>query len=476
MIFRSVSTLDPSKSAFILLNKGQALSEIILSDSEKDFVESQLSNEKELVFLQRSRQLLAFCFIKSENNEHKQLETIRKHAATYLKRMFELGQHELSVFHLDNHPEWLFAAGEGAALASYKFTKYCSEKPKEKLEAIELVGADAQLTEELANVVDAVFAARNWVNEPLSYLTAEAYSKELEQAGKTFGFNVEVLDKKKIESLKMGGLLAVNKGAVNPPTFNILEYKPENAVNNKPIILVGKGVVYDTGGLSLKPTPNSMDFMKMDMGGSASVAGAMCAVAKSKLPVHLIVLIPATENRPGGDAYAPGDVITMYSGKTVEVLNTDAEGRMILADALAYAKKYDPLFVLDYATLTGSAMRAIGEEGAVAMGNADERIKDLLSQVGEKMHERIVWFPMWDEYREHIKSQIADITNLGKDTAGSISAGMFLREFTDYPWVHVDIAGPAYLKTDDYYRTAGGTGYGVRQLYAFFKEYAKKNK
>ena len=159
----------------------------------------------------------------------------------------------------------------------------------------------------------------------------------------------------------MGGLLAVNKGSVDPATFTIMEWKPENARNSKPIVLVGKGIVYDTGGLSLKPTANSMDLMKCDMGGAAAVSGAIYAIAKNNLPIHVIALVPATDNRPGGDAYAPGDVITMYSGKTVEVLNTDAEGRMILADALAYAKKFKPEVVIDLATLTGAAAVAVGK-------------------------------------------------------------------------------------------------------------------
>ena len=184
----------------------------------------------------------------------------------------------------------------------------------------------------------------------------------------------------------MGGILAVNKGSIQHPTFNILEYKPSKAVNKKPIILVGKGVMYDTGGLSLKPTPNSMDMMKSDMGGSAAVVGAFCAVAGQKLPLHIIGLIPATDNRPGLDAVAPGDVITMYSGKTVEVLNTDAEGRLVLADALHYAKQYKPEFVIDLATLTGAAARAIGQQGVACMGNASEELKNELKASGNKVH------------------------------------------------------------------------------------------
>jgi leucyl aminopeptidase len=190
----------------------------------------------------------------------------------------------------------------------------------------------------------------------------------------------------------MGGLLAVNQGSIDPPTFTVLEYKPKNAINEKPIVFTGKGVVYDTGGLSLKPTPNSMDLMKSDMGGAATVIGATYAIAQLNLPVHLITFVPATDNRPDGNAYAPGDIITMYDGTTVEVKNTDAEGRMILADAIAYANKFEPEITINLATLTGSAVMAIGQHGAVAMGTAENETMMALEEAGEAVFERIARF------------------------------------------------------------------------------------
>jgi leucyl aminopeptidase len=295
------------------------------------------------------------------------------------------------------------------------------------------------------------------VNEPVIYLTAEQLSREITEMGKRAGFKVEVFGKSKIRSLKMGGLLAVNAGAPNPPTFNILEYKPEGAVNDKPYVLVGKGVVYDTGGLSLKPTPNSMDEMKCDMAGAAAVAGAIYAVAQSKLPLYVVGLIPATENRPDGNAITPGDVITMYSGTTVEVLNTDAEGRLILADALCYASKYQPALVIDLATLTGSAARAIGKEGIVYMGTAPEEEKKALEKSGYAVHERLVEFPLWEEYDSHLESAIADLKNIGGAEAGAITAGKFLERFVEFPWLHLDIAGGAFLTGNDSYRGKHGT-------------------
>lgn len=234
-------------------------------------------------------------------------------------------------------------------------------------------------------------------------------------------------------------------------------------------MLVGKGVVYDTGGLSLKPTPNSMDSMKCDMAGAAAVGCAMYAIAKSKLKVHVIGLVPATDNRPGFNAFAPGDIITMMDGSTVEMLNSDAEGRMILADALHFAKRYKPELTIDVATLTGAAAAAIGSAGIVGMGNADEKHKQKLHTSGLTVYERIAEFPFWEEYADMMKSEIADQKNLGGPYGGAITAGKFLEKFTDYPYYHLDIAGPAFLAAKESYKPKGGTGVGVRLFFDFFK-------
>ncbi len=362
---------------------------------------------------------------------------------------------------------------EGMALGNYQFLKYFKEKKKKtnSLSEIKIISSvvDQKSVEQLNVLTEANAAARTLVNEPLSYLTAEKFSEEIKALFKETDAKVEVLNKKKIESLKMGGLLAVNKGSIDPPTFNIIEYKPDNAVNEKPFVFVGKGVVYDTGGLNIK-TEDHMNDMKCDMAGGAAVTGALYAIAKAKLPVYVVGLIPATDNRPDGNAYVSGDVIYMYDGTSVEVLNTDAEGRLILADALAYAKKYDPALVIDLATLTGSAQRAIGHNGSVAMGTKSDEEMKLLSESGYRVHERIVEFPFWEEFDEEIKSPIADIKNLGGPTAGAITAGKFLAHFTDYPYIHIDIAGTAFLEKKDSYRGLGGTGVGVRLLFDFIKQ------
>jgi leucyl aminopeptidase len=362
---------------------------------------------------------------------------------------------------------------EGAILGNYQFLKYFSDHHKRRNSLVQLFVEESVQSEveTLAVATMGTIFARDLVNTPVIDLTATDLAKEAKEAGKRHGFSVEVLEKKQIESLKMGGLLAVNYGSTEPPVFIIMEHKPEGAVNEKPLVLVGKGVVYDTGGLSLKPT-NFMDDMKSDMGGAAAVLGTMSAVAEANLPLHVIGLVPATDNRPGGNAVTPGDVITISDGTTVEVMNTDAEGRLILSDALVYAKRYQPELVIDLATLTGAAARAIGHYAIVGMGNAPRTEMNALQESGFATHERVVEFPFWDEYKELLNSPIADMKNIGGAEAGAITAGKFLEHFTDYPYIHLDIAGPAFLKKRIGYRVEGGTGVGVRLLFDFISKRA----
>ena len=367
-----------------------------------------------------------------------------------------------------------YAFAEGMALGNYKFNKYYTNAKERALSLEQMYIQDTHLTEdkqrELYGVVNANHAARTLVNEPVSFLTAEQLSKEAVRLGKEAGFSVKVLHKKQIESLKMGGLLGVNKGSIDPPTFTIMEYKPAKPNNKKPLVLVGKGVVFDTGGLSLKPTPGSMDEMKCDMGGAAAVIGTMYAVAANNLPVHVIGLVPATDNRPGMNAIVPQDVLTISDGTTIEVMNTDAEGRLILADALVYAQKYNPDLVIDLATLTGAAIRAIGTYASAVMGTAAEADMRLLQKAGEQVWERTLEFPLWPEFGDELKSDVADMKNLGGGNGGHISAGKFLEHFTKYPWIHIDIAGTAWNGAAQSYRPKGGTGVGVRMLYQFIKD------
>ncbi len=365
------------------------------------------------------------------------------------------------------------AFAEGLALGSYQFLKYFTNPAEKALLEIRLAPDSASAADiaEANALLEAVFLARDLVNEPQSHFNSVQMGEAIELAAKTFGFEAEILGKEKIEALKMGGLLAVNRASQIPPRFCILEWKPADAKNAQPVVLVGKGVVYDTGGLSLKPS-EAMDYMKCDMAGAATVVGAMAVAARTKLPVHLIGLIPVTDNKIGENALAPGDVITMGSGKTVEVVNTDAEGRIILADALHFAKKYQPALALDIATLTGSAVRALGTQAICYMGTASKEVKINLEESGFATYERLVELPLWKEFGEELKSNIADFKNLGSSNAGMITAGKFLENFVDYPWLHLDIAGPAYLRVANGYRTKEGTGIGVRLLYHFLKKMA----
>ncbi|GAB3291691.1 leucyl aminopeptidase family protein [Hymenobacter tenuis] len=447
-----------------------------LPEAARTYVATQLTADEKLISVNQYTHRHYYVVAEEKKTEALTCEALRKaghqlHARLKADKVPELFINDLTA-------NGALALAEGIALTAYQFEGYKTDEKSKKtpdLQLITLVGPhlSTEKVQELDNILQGVYLARDLVNMPYSHLNATQLAQRFEEAGEAAGFQVEVLDFVRIESLRMGGLLAVNQGSPEPPTFTIMEYKPAGATNAKPIVLVGKGVVYDTGGLSLKPTPNSMDLMKCDMAGSAVVVGVLTALAKNQIPLHVIGLVPATDNRPGGPALAPGDVITMYNGLTVEVMNTDAEGRLILADALAFAKKYNPELVLDYATLTGSAARAIGQEGIVFMGTAEENVMQDLKQAGNTTHERLVEFPLWDEYADHIKSSIADLSNMGKAEAGAISAGKFLERFTEgYPWVHFDIAAPAFLTAPDSYRGKGGTGTAVRLTYEFLKKRA----
>jgi leucyl aminopeptidase len=465
----------PSKDHVVLIGaKNSHFAEFLSSREEKKYLKERISNNKtQITINQFSRQVFIQVLETEKKTEYQVMEDLRMAASKLLPEIRFNELKSVTIVHIDGSCDAVLAFAEGLALANYQFIKYLKDKDKKKSSLQEILVAcplvEDQCIDTLQHLVDAVYKTRDLINEPVSNLNAEQLAAEIEKMGKEAGFKVEVFNKKKIESLKMGGLLAVNLGSVDPPTFSVLEYKPAGAKNKKPIVLVGKGVVFDTGGLSLKPTPDSMDYMKCDMSGAAAVAGTFYAIAKARIPVHIIGLIPSTDNRPAGNAYAPGDVIHMYDGTTVEVLNTDAEGRMILADALSYAKKYKPSLVIDLATLTGAASAAIGSYGIVAMGNAEREVMNKLVTSGNKVFERLAEFPFWDEYSELLKSDIADLKNIGGKNAGAITAGKFLEHFTDYPYVHLDIAGPAFIKKADGYRTAGGTGVGVRLLFNFLK-------
>lgn len=462
----------------ILVNPNSPISGFSLNSIETAYLEKQRTELKSpgsnrYVSINQFPDWLLFVFPDSEKKDAALNESHRLDGVEIQKWA---NSNKLKALVLEDscgNPERLWKTAEGIVLSNYQFLPYFSEADKKKnsLEKMMLPGVPEADLRELQIIAEAVCRTRDLVNEPLSALNAVKFAEEIENMALKMGMGVEIMDKAKIEALKMGGLLAVNKGSIDPPRFCVVEYSPEKPVNKKPLVLVGKGIVYDTGGLSLKPTPNSMDHMKSDMAGAAAVTGILYALAALNWPVQVVGLLPITDNRPDGNAYAPGDVIQMHSGLFVEVLNTDAEGRMILADALSYARKYDPDLVLDLATLTGSAVMSVGTIGTVVMGTADSGIMDTLEKAGAETYERVVEFPLWEEYGKMIESEIADIKNIGGRDAGAITAGKFLQRFTDYPWIHLDIAGPSFLFTKDGYRGVGGTGTGVRLVLDFIKKH-----
>lgn len=457
--------------AIYLIGNEEDLKDYSFSPTEFEYIKKQISDKKKTIKINSYFKWSYIQLVDSEKEEYIVKEKLRRAAGDLYKELKENKHTEIIIVDLCKNPELVLAYAEGLALSHYQFLKYISKADEKKNFLKEIMIASKELADEqlleLNILLESVFCVKDLVNEPVSYMNTDQLVNEIKKLGKNGGFEVDIFDKKKIESLNMNGLLTVNKGSVDPPGFSVLTWKPDGAVNKNPFVLVGKGVVYDTGGLNIKPG-NYMDTMKSDMAGGAAVAGTIYAVAKANLPVYIIGLIPITDNRLNGNAYVPDDIIEMSNGTTIEIRNTDAEGRLILADALIYAKQYNPELVIDLATLTGAALMAIGNQGIVAMSNVKDERFEQLKVSGNKVYERIVEFPIWEEYKEMLKSEVADIKNLGGNEAGAITAAKFLEHFVDYPWVHMDIAGSAFLTSGDNYRGSGATGVGVRLLFDFF--------
>ncbi len=477
MIF-NISQKPASKNHLYIIDDVKTLKQVAgISPAEAAYAEQAFKEEQSLLTINQYKGFVFIYLLKNRNTAWQTTEACRKTGAELQALCQKYKLADIAITNTTKDTTAAYAIGEGMALANYQFLKYRSDARKKTntLKSISYTKQSVTVKEvsQLNIITEAIYRARTLVNEPLNYLSAVQLAKEIAQLGKEAGFKVTTLNKAQIEKEKMGGLLAVNRGSQDPPTFTVMEYKPKKFINKKPIVLVGKGVVYDTGGLSLKPTAASMDRMKSDMSGAALVSCSMYAISKMQLPLHVIALVPATDNRPGENAYTPGDVITMYSGSTVEVLNTDAEGRLLLGDALHWAKRYKPELVMDFATLTGAASVAVGEHGIVCMGTASDSTKQAIAQSGFRQYERMVEYPLWDEYGDMIKSDIADLKNVGGPAGGAITAGKFLEHFTDYPWMHFDIAGVSFTMSKRNYITTGGTGYGIRMLLDFLSHYGK---
>ena len=362
---------------------------------------------------------------------------------------------------------------EGLILGAYQFKKYKKTKqedePQREIKEIQLLTekADKPILEGLNRgrvAALAAWTARDMANEPGNVWTPNLFAEFGRKLAKRYAFTCRVLSKQDMQRLKMGGILGVNSGSAQPPKMVIIEYKTSQ--RNPTLLLVGKGLTFDSGGISLKP-PKGMEEMKFDMCGGAAVLGAMQAVGEEKPKgLNVIGIVPATENLPGPSALKPGDIITIYGGKTVEVVNTDAEGRLILADALAYGiKQYKPLAVVDLATLTGAVVIGLGHHRTGLLSNNDE-LAQKVTAAGDRSGEPLWRLPLGPEYSRQIKSNVADMKNVGNRAAGTITAAAFLQEFVgETAWVHLDIAGTAYNFTEkSYVPNKGPSGTGVRTL------------
>ena len=357
------------------------------------------------------------------------------------------------------------AAVEGALVGSFSVEAYKTTNNKVPIERVILAGADSKSIEQGRIVADSINWARQLINEPSNRKPPRVIAERAEEMAGSIGLTIDVLDETRIRELKMGALLGVSQGSEEPPRVVVLKYSG-NPTSSKTLAYVGKGVTFDTGGISLKPA-DGMEKMKYDMAGGVTVLAAIRTLALFRANVNCIGVVPLTENMPGGRAQRPGDVVHSMSGKTIEIINTDAEGRLILADALAYARTLGATHLIDLATLTGAARIALGPFRVGVMGNDQAFIDEFLAaakRAGEKMWQ----MPMDDEYRDLIKSIVADVANSGGRFAGMITAAKFLQEFVgDTPWVHVDIAAAAWNDEEKPYLPKGPSGVGVRSLVEF---------
>jgi len=369
------------------------------------------------------------------------------------------------------------ATAEGALLGLYRYDalKHDSE-PKRELQSLTFVELDARKVAEIESgvklaetIVMGVYLTRDLVNMPSNLATPTKLAAVAEEIAATHGMTLTLGDREWAAERGMGAYLSVAKGAGESPNFIILEHNGQRD-DLETIVLVGKGITFDSGGISLKPSER-MEEMKSDMAGAAAVLGAMKVVGLMSVPLRVIGIAPCTENMPDASASHPGDVITASNGKTIEIINTDAEGRLVLADALVYASQYKPKAVIDLATLTGACVTALGEGIAAGLFCTDDWLQERLVLSGENTHERLWPMPLWDDYKKRIKSNVADIKNSGGRSGGVGTSAIFLKEFTDYSWAHIDIAPMALLdkKDESPYIPVGGSGFGVRLLVDFLK-------
>lgn len=371
------------------------------------------------------------------------------------------------------------AVVEGALLGLYQYTPYKTVGRDDIREMEQLnivVDEDYSIVESAVKnaqvITSGVYFARDLVSAPSNEMTPSIMARKAGEVARRKNVSCKVLDRGKMKKMGMNSFLGVAAGSSEEPKFIILEYSGGRR-REAPVVLVGKGITFDTGGICLKPA-DKMDEMKTDMAGGAAVMATVMVAADLRLPLNIVGLIPATENMPGGSALKPGDILKSYSGKTIEIINTDAEGRLLLADALAYAAEYKPAAIIDVATLTGACVIALGED-VVGMLGTDAGIKEKINKAARETGELVWELPLWDQYSELIKSDIADYKNTGGRIASTITAAAFLSKFAgDFPWVHLDIAGPAWRTKDKPYIPKGASGVTVRLLTEYLRNCAQK--
>lgn len=487
MKFSTVSTLDKRAKSDLLVipfyqgkKKPESATDISSLASELDAALSSgdfCAKEAEvLVTYTKSGKDKRVAFVGLGEKDKVTVETFRRAFGAVIKAAITRKVSSLNIVLPDEvSDEEIYAVSEGLLLANYVYEelKGKGEENSKLVDKCALIGAGSnslKLVNKAGQIAEGVYLARNLINGNADEINPQKLGDVAQEIAKKHkAMKATVFDKKRIQKEKMGLLLAVNRGSTVDPAFIILEYTGDPRSKDKTVI-VGKGITYDTGGLNLKPT-GSMETMKSDMSGAAVVLGIMQAIANVGLKKNVTMVIPSTENSIGGQSYKPGDVYTSYSGKTVEIGNTDAEGRLVLADALAYTvDKLNPSRIIDFATLTGAMVVALGEVTTGMMSN-DDTLASSLTEAGLATYERVWRLPLYDEYKKALKSDFADIKNVGGRAGGSITAAMFLKEFIkDIPWTHFDIAGTAFLSKAGPYHPKNGTGIGVRLIMEFLEK------
>ena len=407
------------------------------------------------------------------------LEKARQAAGKIAQSIRDLGAKSVAIPLPSVTPkEMVQAVVEGSLLGLYEFNLHKTQN-LDKIKALEaftfIVEDEAGISEakqaiEIGETIaKGTILARDLSNQPSNYLTPTMLAEKAQTIADSTGLKCEIYELPELKEKGFGALVGVAQGSQEEPRFIILEHIPDGEVQDT-VVYVGKGITFDSGGLSLKPS-GGMDEMKHDMSGAAAVLGAMQAIGRLRPNLHVVGLIAATENLPSGTAQKPGDVVTSYAGKTIEILNTDAEGRLVLADALGFAAKYGPKAVIDLATLTGAVVTALGHFAAGLLGT-DDNLIEKIKLAADKTHERVWQLPMWEDYDEGIKSHVADVQNIGDGTAGTIAGAVFLKKFAEgYPWAHLDIAGTAWGVEGSSYIPKGASGYGARLLVQFARDW-----